>query len=935
MNIHYSNYKKGYFILENKISAFTGIKNFQNNISIGEEFIRNLISSNADVYLEIVNNPKADSIRMIKNASYMYKLLIKSKENELRATKTNTDALQNYIEALNTRKELLDMMVENLQKNVLSTASYIKLGIRKNLPAIATARDDDFNYFINMIYSQGMELDPNINLQHRHSFNYLYGFPELDELHFIFQTNLATGRLYPFILPNYIYNSKIQNDIIVGNYYDNNIPIFNDIWNLNSFNGVIIGTTGSGKSATAKAFLIRNYLFKNRKIIVIDPQNEYLYTAKLLNGISIDIYNEGNAGNLTINIFDRNLSISENKSLSDKIDSLITFFDLALKTEKDAHPIRNTNEQFARDVIKTFYTEFGESLEPTFDDFKEYIEKIHKKFDATQEIEFGNFVYKKGDLNFEKGVKVLEYLVDVVKMLDEDEFKIFKGKTNINFNNDFIVFNIKNLPERLSVLATYIIMEYIVTQMYKEKDRQKIVLIDEAWNILSSFGADYIRVIAKTSRKFNTSLILSTQQLSDFTREENREQGKALLENIAFAYLYRINVDEKISDEIRSQFNLTDDDVLFLKNNAGVNKAGKNELERASSGILIMERDKYRIKFVLTKKELSVCESNVDALKEIIPRDIIEYRKELTELETINRQTQNKDLINKNNQRIEYLNAIIDTLRRIEDELKIQVLYDEENIRNFVIDKKLIYPLGISEKSKIFSEGINSDERNYLLENNYKEIRSVDYPALKNIFGSEIFLVKETIGNKAILVILNYLKDYILSKYKDKIYNNLIYIQQNDLLFQKINTERTIGDMYYVYNPKTKASLETDFMQKQKKVANMSAKYFTDAELSDGNYHIVNLRTNEKFSVPAEKFEDFGKNIINVKNSVIIKVETDYFTKFSEDELKENDCYYLLDDDLFEQIISSMSEGNTEIKVSKNIYRISDYEKLIKDIFSH
>jgi hypothetical protein len=939
MNLHYTNINQLYFTIENKISSFTGIYKFPNNSSVSESFIRDLINLDSDIYLEVVNPLKSESVKKLKNSSYMYKILIQSKENEMRVNRQNAETIQSYIDFYNQRKNIIDTMYNNLTKNVLSTASYLYLGIRKNLPSNSQEITDNLIAFGNYVSSQGFELQPNSFIQHRNAFNYIHGYENLEELHFIFQNNLATGRLYPFVFPNYIYNSQVQNNIILGNYLDNSVPIFDDIWNLPAYNGIIIGTTGSGKSATSKSFLIRNYLMKNRKIIVIDLQNEYLYTSKLLNGVSIDILNAGKSGILKINLFDMNISFSETNSLSDKINTLIKFFDLAIQSDINKSPLKNASEQMTFDIIENFYFENGFSegssnnIELTFDDFKNYIDKMNDEFNRTKRVVFGNTTYRLGDLNYQKAVEVLGYLKDVINLLSDSDYKIFKGKTNIDFSNDFIVFNIKNLPEKLMKLALYVILEYIQSQMYRDKDRQKIILLDEAWFILSSFGADYIRTIAKTSRKFNTALILTTQQLSDFTRKENAEQGKALLENIYFSYLYNINTDENISDEIKSQFNLNDDDIFFLKNYAGINKAGKDEIERASAGILLLGRNKYRIKYILTKKELSVCESNPDELKEIIPKDIINYRNELTALENQNNKTSNKDVIKKNLLRIDYLNSMISTLREIEDELNLKTSYDEEAIRDFVIAKSLIYTTGISPKSSLFGDGINSDERIYLLENSYSEIRTIDYPFLEEVFDNEIFYVKESVGNKAIFILLNFIKSFMLSKYANSIYNGIVYVQQNNLQFETKTSENIVSDIYYLFNPKTKTSIETDFKKKEKKVENKSLKYFTKDELSDGRIHIINLRTNEKFSVLEDNLDGFIENISRQKNSVIIKIETEYFTQFTNDELEQNNCYYLLSDSLYNEQLNAFETKDKKTMIQKNIYNINEYEDLIKDVF--
>ena len=68
----------------------------------------------------------------------------------------------------------------------------------------------------------------------------------------------------------------------------NNIPIIKDIFNLSNPNGMILATSGSGKSFFTKLFISRQ-LMNNTKVIVIDPQSEYVKLCEKYNGQIINI----------------------------------------------------------------------------------------------------------------------------------------------------------------------------------------------------------------------------------------------------------------------------------------------------------------------------------------------------------------------------------------------------------------------------------------------------------------------------------------------------------------------------------------------------------------------------------------------------------------------------------------------------------------------
>ena len=65
--------------------------------------------------------------------------------------------------------------------------------------------------------------------------------------------------------------------------------------------------------------------------------------------------------------------------------------------------------------------------------------------------------------------------------------------------------------------------------------------------------------------------------------------------------------------------------------------------------------------------------------------------------------------------------------------------YNEENVRNFVIKNNPIYSVDMSSL-KLFGDGINMDEINYLLQKGYKKLETAN--ELKDLFGDEIFYIQ-------------------------------------------------------------------------------------------------------------------------------------------------------------------------------------------------
>ena len=79
--------------------------------------------------------------------------------------------------------------------------------------------------------------------------------------------------------------------ILFGLNKNNNIPIILDPYKFANYNGLILGTSGGGKSVTAKLFILRNIL-RGVKTIVIDPQGEYLDVTKANGGQIVEIHRD-------------------------------------------------------------------------------------------------------------------------------------------------------------------------------------------------------------------------------------------------------------------------------------------------------------------------------------------------------------------------------------------------------------------------------------------------------------------------------------------------------------------------------------------------------------------------------------------------------------------------------------------------------------------
>jgi hypothetical protein len=202
--------------------------------------------------------------------------------------------------------------------------------------------------------------------------------------------------------------------------------------------GLILGSSGSGKSVTVKWGMILN-LLKNPhdRLIIVDPESEYLPIAKTFNAQILEI-SSGTQNHLNIlDMVDRKLLDQEDLKVDlvkEKANLLASLFESVLKEFSD------TEASIVDRVTRLTYQRF-ESIErmPTLVDWHQVLKEQPEV--AAKEL----------------AIKVEPYAIG-----SQD---IFAHETNIDLTDRFILFNIKHLDERLKPFAMKVILDQIWKQV--------------------------------------------------------------------------------------------------------------------------------------------------------------------------------------------------------------------------------------------------------------------------------------------------------------------------------------------------------------------------------------------------------------------------------------------------------------------------------------
>lgn len=315
-----------------------------------------------------------------------------------------------------------------------------------------------------------------------------------------------------------------------GMYYglnavSHNLLLFNRLSSKNQ-NGLILGQPGSGKSFSAKREMINIYLTTNDDIYVIDPESEYTYIAKELGGEVIHI----EAGShIYINPFDMDVKYGdqEGNNNADPVTLKSDYICMLCETAMGSHyEITNVQRSIIDRVVIELYKPYMRHMRdvrqvdpditcdttasPTMDDFYEKL--LEQNEPEAQNIALSLEIYCKGS------------------------FDTFAHKTNVDVNNRFTVYDIKDIGTGMKELGLQVCLNHvwnkIISNQQEHKGKHTWFYIDEAHILMKTrSSASFLQQIFKRARKWGGVPTIITQNVEDLLKSE---ESRAIINNCEF-----------------------------------------------------------------------------------------------------------------------------------------------------------------------------------------------------------------------------------------------------------------------------------------------------------------------------------------------------------------------------------------------------------------
>lgn len=334
---------------------------------------------------------------------------------------------------------------------------------------------------------------------------------------------------FPFVSSELTSNDGILYGI---NRHNNSLILF-DRFQMENANSVVFAKSGAGKSYAVKLEILRS-LMLGTDIIAIDPENEYKHLSDSVGGsfLSISLNSASR-----VNPFDLPRAIegeSNEDILRTAVVNLLGLMNLMLgklNPTEEAVMDRAIWETYAKKDI-TPASSFVQAEPPIMQDLVEIL----------------------------GGMVGGESLAQRLTKYTEGTFSgIFNQPTNINMDNQLVVFSVRDLEDTLRPIAIYVILNYI-WNIVRSTLKKRILVIDEAWWMMQhDDSAKFLFGIAKRARKYYLGVTTITQDVSDFLQSPF---GKPIVTNSSIQML--LKQSPAAIDLVAETFFLTEGEKYLL-----------------------------------------------------------------------------------------------------------------------------------------------------------------------------------------------------------------------------------------------------------------------------------------------------------------------------------------------------------------------------------
>lgn len=317
-------------------------------------------------------------------------------------------------------------------------------------------------------------------------------------------------------------------------------------------NGLILGIPGSGKSMSAKSEMAQVFL-RDRKneIFVIDPQGEYKPLCEKFGGTVIRI---APSTSTYINPFDCDVSPEANDGndpLRMKSSYICSICEKVIGGQYGLNPIHET---IIDRVVRKIYEPYLRYMDQQRENGSEITCDPSK---APTLIDFYHELERQDEPE-------ADYIRLAMEKYCIGSYTTFAHRTNIDVNNRFIVYDIKDIGTGMMEMGMQVCLNDIWNRTIanKKKGIRTWIYVDEMYLLTESAScAKFLEYIYRQARKFGGIPTGITQNVEDLLKNS---ESRALLNNCPFLLLHNQQEDDRA--EIGKKLSISDAQLDYIKN---------------------------------------------------------------------------------------------------------------------------------------------------------------------------------------------------------------------------------------------------------------------------------------------------------------------------------------------------------------------------------
>ena len=460
------------------------------------------------------------------------KQLMSEKASEANSAETHRESMDALLDSLQTENEsLFDVTLTITAYNYLKEENY-KKRVRQEL--ITGGFKPSALYGLQVEGFKSASVTPTSGLK-----NYERGI-----------NGSGIAAAFPFVR-TYVLD---EGGVMLGENKTNRYPFIFNLWKRGELyqnsNAMIIGKSGSGKSYFLKTF-IANEWSNGTRVLILDPEREYLNLTRNLCGNIIDV---GNAREGRINPFHIYKILTEDGmpaepkvTFNTHLKMLESFFKIVLEgAAPDVIELINNlvAETYARKGI-TENTDCTSLKAEEFPLFSDLMETLKGKNIAAM------------DSMTARDMKTAElYLQKFVTGRYSD---IWNAPSTLEVNADLIDFNFQSLfANKNNVIANaqmVLIFRFIEQEVINAREKNKgganfrtLIIADECHVFIDPkfpVALDFFYQMSKRIRKYNGSFIPASQNIADWNaNEELRRKTSAILKNSQYTFIFKLSAPD-------------------------------------------------------------------------------------------------------------------------------------------------------------------------------------------------------------------------------------------------------------------------------------------------------------------------------------------------------------------------------------------------------